>query len=60
MHCQKSIQGNSWPKIQCILLEEEIDIEAAWYSIFLQLDLVMVFSVMKLMQVWRDNNEDAR
>jgi len=30
-----------------ILLEEEIDIEGTWSSIFLQLDLVMVFSMMK-------------
>ena len=33
---------------QSILVEEEIDIEAAWSSIFLRLDLVMMFSVMKL------------
>jgi len=36
-----------------------MDIEEAWSINFLQLDLVMVFSVMKLMQVWRDDNEDV-
>jgi len=43
-----------------ILLEEETDIKAAWSSIFLQLDLAIVLSVMKLMHEWKDDNEDVR